>query len=188
MRNIFGKQDWPPLTRVVPAASAPSVDAASAIRYVAGFALTPNSVLLVRKTQPVQLAGKWNAVGGKCEPGELPATAMAREFLEETGTRVAAWHHYCSLRGKYPLNGSANPSVNFSVEFYYAQLEAELNAYECNDVGEELFWCSYKMAANPALVLPNVTWLLPMARSFAFGERAASFVVEEQYAPVTQSA
>ncbi len=33
-------------------------------------------------------AGYWEFPGGKCEPGELPAHAVARECLEETGLRV----------------------------------------------------------------------------------------------------
>ena len=152
-------------------------------RYVAGFALAPSSVLLVRKTHPAQLAGRWNAVGGKVDAGETDYQAMVREFKEETGlvTFESDWQQFCTLRGQYPLNGSAAPSVEFDVVFYYLLTE-ERDVRAFNDVGEELFWHSYKNATDPELVLPNVTWLLPMARSFAYGERAAGFVVEEQYA------
>jgi 8-oxo-dGTP pyrophosphatase MutT (NUDIX family) len=151
------------------------------ITYVAGFALAPRSVLLVRKTHPEAIAGRWNAIGGKVEPGEQPRAAMLREFKEEAGVAAAAfgWTHFCSLRGRYPLEGGA--PLDFVVEFYYARLDMEFNAYVLNDVGELLQWHTYAFAADPARVLPNVTWLLPMARSFAAGERAASFVVEEQY-------
>jgi len=34
-------------------------------------------------------AGYWEFPGGKCEPGETPAQAVARECLEETGLEVA---------------------------------------------------------------------------------------------------
>jgi mutator protein MutT len=34
------------------------------------------------------LAGHWEFPGGKCEPGETPAEAVARECLEETGLTV----------------------------------------------------------------------------------------------------
>ena len=33
-------------------------------------------------------AGYWEFPGGKCEPGEFPAAATARECLEETGMAV----------------------------------------------------------------------------------------------------
>jgi len=32
--------------------------------------------------------GKWNAPGGKMEPGETPEECAAREFFEETGLRI----------------------------------------------------------------------------------------------------
>ena len=150
------------------------------IRYVAGFALAPRSVLLVRKTHPAQLAGRWNAVGGKVDAGELPAVAMEREFAEETGFKEQIfWAYFCTLRGRYPLDDKT--ATDFVVEFYYAKFKAEFNAYVRNDVGEDLAWMSYKFAADPTCVLPNVTWLLPMARSFAYGERASEFIVEERY-------
>ncbi len=150
------------------------------ITYVAGFALTPTSVLLVRKTKPAQLAGKWNAVGGKVDPGETAAEAMEREFAEEIGVIVSNWKQFCSLRGNYPLNGEG--AVNFVVEFYYARLTVGFNPPRTNDCGEWLAWFDFsELARRPELVLPNVTWLLPMARSFAAGERARSFKVEELY-------
>jgi 8-oxo-dGTP pyrophosphatase MutT (NUDIX family) len=37
--------------------------------------------------------GKWNAPGGKCEPGEKPEDCARREVLEETGLRVP-WLFY----------------------------------------------------------------------------------------------
>jgi 8-oxo-dGTP diphosphatase len=46
-------------------------------------------------------AGYWEFPGGKCEPGESPAAATARECLEETGLEVevvslrrVVEHHY----------------------------------------------------------------------------------------------
>ena len=44
-------------------------------------------VLLVQRGQEPQ-RGRWSVPGGKCEPGETPQEAAAREAHEETGLRV----------------------------------------------------------------------------------------------------
>jgi 8-oxo-dGTP diphosphatase len=44
-------------------------------------------ILLVRRAHPPG-AGLWSIPGGKVEPGEDDATAVAREVAEETGLRV----------------------------------------------------------------------------------------------------
>ncbi len=44
--------------------------------------------LLKKATRGISI-GKWNAPGGKCEPGETPEECAKREVLEETGLRVS---------------------------------------------------------------------------------------------------
>ncbi len=44
-------------------------------------------LLLVQRSHPPQ-TGRWTLPGGRCEPGETPAQAAARETLEETGVRI----------------------------------------------------------------------------------------------------
>jgi 8-oxo-dGTP diphosphatase len=63
------------------------------MNYVCGFMFAKDKVLLIEKNRPAYLAGKWNGVGGKMEPGEEPIEAMVREFYEETGilTRPDEW-------------------------------------------------------------------------------------------------
>ena len=46
------------------------------------------SFLVRQRPAPTVYAGYWEFPGGKCEAGELPAQAVARECLEETGLRV----------------------------------------------------------------------------------------------------
>lgn len=71
------------------------------VRYVAGFLIAGQQVLLLRKSKPEWQAGKLNGVGGKIEVGELPADAMVREFREETGiTEELAWHERVVLSGQ----------------------------------------------------------------------------------------
>lgn len=45
-------------------------------------------VLLIAKDRPEWQRGQLNGVGGKVEPGEEPAAALSREFLEEVGIAV----------------------------------------------------------------------------------------------------
>jgi 8-oxo-dGTP diphosphatase len=46
------------------------------------------SFLVRQRPARTVYSGYWEFPGGKCEPAELPAEAVARECLEETGLRV----------------------------------------------------------------------------------------------------
>jgi 8-oxo-dGTP diphosphatase len=55
-------------------------------RYTMVFAFDPQGrVALIRKNRPDYLAGKWNGIGGKVEPGEGYEVAAVRELREESG-------------------------------------------------------------------------------------------------------
>ncbi len=47
-----------------------------------------DSFLIRRRPEGTVYAGYWEFPGGKCEPGETPDQATARECLEEIGLRV----------------------------------------------------------------------------------------------------
>lgn len=68
-------------------------------RYCLGFLFSTDrtQVALIEH----QVFHKLNGIGGKLEAGELPADAMSREFLEETGAFVAwnEWREYAQLGG-----------------------------------------------------------------------------------------
>jgi 8-oxo-dGTP diphosphatase len=56
---------------------------------VAGAIIQDGRVLAGRRSQPPELAGKWELPGGKVQPGEADQVALARELLEELGVAVA---------------------------------------------------------------------------------------------------
>lgn len=53
--------------------------------------------LLLKKANRGISVGKWNAPGGKSEPGEAPEECARREVLEETGLRVSDLFHHGEL-------------------------------------------------------------------------------------------
>lgn len=70
-------------------------------RYVLGFYLTPDGVVLIKKTKPDWQRGKWNGIGGSIEAGETPLQAMVREFAEEAQllTTYRQWTQLFTLSG-----------------------------------------------------------------------------------------
>ena len=55
---------------------------------VGAAVLRDGRVLAARRTAPLEAAGRWELPGGKVEPGEPPAAALARELHEELGVEV----------------------------------------------------------------------------------------------------
>ncbi len=65
--------------------------------------ISRNGRFLVRKRpKGTVYAGYWEFPGGKCEPGELPAQAVERECLEETGLDVVVGRRRCMKLHSYP--------------------------------------------------------------------------------------
>jgi 8-oxo-dGTP diphosphatase len=55
---------------------------------VAAVIITQGRVLACERSAPREVAGRWEFPGGKVEPGETEAQALARECAEELGVRV----------------------------------------------------------------------------------------------------
>jgi 8-oxo-dGTP diphosphatase len=53
--------------------------------------------LLLKKASRGFSVGKWNAPGGKCEPGEKPEECARREVLEETGLLISGLFYHGAL-------------------------------------------------------------------------------------------
>jgi 8-oxo-dGTP diphosphatase len=62
--------------------------------------------LLLKKATRGISVGKWNAPGGKLEPGETPLQCAKREVLEETGLRVSKPLYHGSIT--FMMDGGKN--------------------------------------------------------------------------------
>ena len=55
---------------------------------MAAVIIRDGRVLACERSAPPEVAGRWEFPGGKVEPGETDAQALARECAEELGVRV----------------------------------------------------------------------------------------------------
>lgn len=121
--------------------------------YVCGLLFVDDHVALIRKLRPGWQRGRVNGIGGKVEPGELPVTAMSREFQEEAGRHISpeVWIHFCTL---------INYEVGYRVFFYSADVQARDGVVTCED--EEVFWSH--VDDLPSSIMHNLRWMIPLAR------------------------
>lgn len=137
-------------------------------RYVAGFMFDkedPDSVLLIHKRRPKWQAGKWNAVGGKIEPGESPGKAMVREFFEETGliTSYDDTIHkpLVDIPGIWkPFVVLTNEREGWRVNFFRAVGPIQ-GAVSKTD--EQVMQIELPLS-HQVPVIPNLRWLIPLAK------------------------
>jgi len=59
-------------------------------------------ILLARRTEGRDLAGRWEFPGGKQEPGESPEDALVRELREELGIEARVGEYVISVPQQYP--------------------------------------------------------------------------------------
>ncbi|RBY95897.1 hypothetical protein DQ237_12215 [Blastococcus sp. TF02-8] len=97
---------------------------------VAAVVRRGNAVLLVRQAGPAGPGSAWALPGGRCEPGELLAEALAREVLEETGlvvTAVGGVAHVAQLHNPTELRSDDNelPRPGQVATVVYVQVDVE---------------------------------------------------------------
>jgi 8-oxo-dGTP diphosphatase len=114
--------------------------------YVVGFLINNGNVALILKTHPLWQKGKLNGIGGRIKRSEYPYQAMIREFYEEAGITITAWYEFCLLKG----NG-------YKVHCFSAKKDVAI----MTQTDEIVDW--YPMNNLPSNIIPNLTWLIPMA-------------------------
>lgn len=75
-------------TEVAPFVAAARVPPIAEVHVVGAAIVERGRVLLARRGPTMSMAGKWEFPGGKVEPGEAPAAALAREVAEELGLAI----------------------------------------------------------------------------------------------------
>lgn len=148
-------------------------------RYVLGFAFdgAGENVVLIKKTKPAWQAGKYNGLGGKVEPFEADAAAMAREFKEESGvdTTDVEWTAFGSLAG---------PDWQVSLFYIFNDNVFKL----ARTTTEELIrWFSTSERSpnrsrgdlSTAPLISNVPWLIAAARNHR--ANGGEFTLEVRY-------
>ena len=71
------------------------------IVVVAAAIVRDGRVLAARRTQPANVAGRWELPGGKVDPGETDEQALAREIREELGIEIVVGER---IPGEWPLH------------------------------------------------------------------------------------
>lgn len=123
--------------------------------YVCGFLFSPDRsrVLLIRKRKPAWQAGRLNGVGGKVEPGETPAIAMRREFIEEAGLDVRDW------KEGVVLTGDPSPADPRGWRGHFYRAVADVNAARAMTEEQLEVHPVYPL---PRDTIPNLHWIIPL--------------------------
>lgn len=122
--------------------------------YVVGFLLDDRDrVVLIAKNRPGWMKGLRNGVGGKVEDGESVASAMRREFREETGLVVTDWH--CFLTYYY---------ADGIIWFYRAFVSADVLDQVTTTTDELVeIWQLGDLLQPGTPIVANLRWLVPLA-------------------------
>jgi 8-oxo-dGTP diphosphatase len=143
--------------------------------YVAGFMFEGDSVVLIKKNRPQWQAGLLNGIGGHVEViyktlsgdvYETPHEAMSREFMEETGyyTLPHDWKLFTTLSG-----------VDYEVYFFV--INGPVRELKTT-TDEPIVVYKYDLITDE-IAIPNLTWLLPLAK-LALKGGSPNYVIQEQ--------
>jgi 8-oxo-dGTP diphosphatase len=97
------------------------------VRVVAAVIEKQGRYLITRRRSGAVLPGLWEFPGGKVEPGEDDATALAREFRERLDVPVCVGNLISHVR---------HPYESYTVELYLYRCTVEDGPLSCKGVAE----------------------------------------------------
>tara|TARA_B110001452_G_C15101188_1_gene383941 strand:- start:82 stop:474 length:393 start_codon:yes stop_codon:yes gene_type:complete len=97
------------------------------VHVAVGVVFREQSVFLTKRHQEAHQGGKWEFPGGKVEPNETVAQALARELKEEIGIEVLAAQPFMNIEHDY-----GDKQVKLDI-FLVEQFQGEPSAQEGND-------------------------------------------------------
>jgi len=134
------------------------------VKYSMGlvFDTSKNYVMLLQKTKPDFLKGKWNAPGGKIEENETALDCCVREVYEETDVKIFSdhWTHIFHLE---------NMPKKYSLDIFYTVSDLIFTAKTTTEEQVQIVKLDnldmYPLATN-------INWFIEFAR-----ERSNSFML-----------
>lgn len=132
------------------------------IEYSMGIVFDGDDICLIEKIQPSWMEGLLNGLGGRLEDNETPIDCMVREFLKETGLLIPTymWRHKLILK-------FAECNVYCFCSDYLA-----LKSSVKSQMDEEVFVINYKSALNSGMLVPGLSWIIPLMRDPAVAPEA----------------
>lgn len=91
-------------------------------QVVAGVMVRENRVLICQRREEQEFALQWEFPGGKVEPGEELAAALARELREELGIEAVVGQEIATVRHRY-AGGPAVELHFFLVREFAGEIE-----------------------------------------------------------------
>lgn len=138
-------------------------------KYVTGFLFDYNmqNLVLIKKNRPEWQKDKLNGVGGHIEYRELPKSAMAREFQEETGYLYDFWKPLITLKGE-----------DWICYFFYGIIQSHQKLDNIVSTKTDETITIVPSDNLPKNIIPNLEWLIPLAKDIVFSTYKFKMIYE----------